>query len=72
MKQLVHGLRSRYQIYIPDKEDPVDIQLAEYINNYPERSNLRIMFMKESSGVYQFGSRRVYCKVERDKISGKI
>ena len=28
--------------------------------------------MKESNGVYHFGSRRVYVRVERDKISGKF
>lgn len=64
-------MRAKYQIYIPDKEDPVDNQLAEYINNYPERSKLRIMFLKESEGVYHFGSKRVYVRVERDKITGK-
>jgi len=46
--------------------------LAEYINNYPERSKLRIMFLKESEGVYHFGSKRVYVRVERDKITGNI
>ena len=55
---------------MPDKEDPLDTQLAEYINNYPERSKLRIMFMKEGDGVYQFGSRKVYVRVERDRITG--
>jgi hypothetical protein len=45
-------MRAKYQVYVPDKEDPLDNLLAEYINNYPERSKLRIMFMKESEGVY--------------------
>lgn len=30
------------------------------------------MFMRESEGVYQFGSRRVYVKCERDKIMSKL
>lgn len=70
MKRYVQQMRARYQIYIPDNKDPVDTQLAEYINNYPERSKLRIMFMKESEGVYHFGSRRVYVKSDKDKITG--
>lgn len=70
MKLYVQQMRSRFQIYVPDKEDPLDTQLAEYINNYPERSKLRIMFMKEGDGVYQFGSRKVYVRVERDRITG--
>ena len=57
---------------MPDRDDEIDYQLAEYINNYPERSKLRIMFMKESDGVYHFGSKRVYVRVERDKITGII
>ena len=30
------------------------------------------MFMRESAGVYEFGSRRVMVKVERDKIQIKV
>ena len=30
------------------------------------------MFMRESEGVYQFGSRRVMVKVDRGKISIKV
>lgn len=30
------------------------------------------MFMRESSGVYNFGSRRVMVKVERDRIFIKV
>ena len=44
------------------------MRLAEYINNYPERNRLKVMFMRESSGVYQFGSKKVFVKVEKDKI----
>ena len=55
-------------MYIPVKNDLIDKQLAEYINNYPDRQKLKIMFMRESEGVYEFGSKRVMVKVERDKI----
>ena len=30
------------------------------------------MFMRESEGVYEFGSRRILVKVERDKIQIKV
>ena len=42
-----------------------DKKLAEYINNYPDRQKLKIMFMRESEGVYSFGSKRVAVKVEK-------
>ena len=54
------------------KNDLIDKRLAEYINNYPERSRLKIMFMRESEGVYQFGTRRVAVKVEKDKINIRV
>ena len=54
------------------KDDPVDKKLAEYINNYPERSKLKIMFMRETEGVYQFGSKRVAVKVEKLGIKIRV
>lgn len=68
LKQYVIDLKSRIAVYIPVKDDSTDHRLAEYINNYPDRSKLKIMFMRESEGVYQFGSKRVYVRCEKDKI----
>lgn len=34
------------------------------VNKYPERDAIRIMFLRESEGVYQFGQKRVYIKIE--------
>ena len=70
-KKLV-DIKSRIAIYIPVKTDAIDTKLAEYINNYPDQKKLKIMFMRESEGVYQFGSRRVMVKVDRGKISIKV
>ncbi len=72
LKQYIIDLKSRISIYIPVKDDIIDLRLAEYINNYPDRQKLKIMFMRESEGVYAFGSKRVYVKVEKDKISVKV
>ena len=55
LKNYIMELKSRVAVYIPVKEDPIDKRLAEYINNYPDRQKLKIMFMRESAGVYQFG-----------------
>lgn len=46
----------------------MDLALSDYINNYPERQKLKIMFMRETEGVYEFGQKRVRVKVERGKI----
>jgi hypothetical protein len=39
-------------VYIPVKDDIIDRALAEYINNYPEREKLQVLFFRESEGVY--------------------
>ena len=52
LKQYIIDLKQRIAVYIPVKEDATDKKLAEFINNYPERSKLKIMFMRESEGVY--------------------
>lgn len=72
LKQYIIDLKQRIAVYIPVKEDAIDRRLAEYINNYPERSKLKIMFMRESEGVYQFGSKKVMVKVEKDQIKIRV
>ena len=52
LRQYIIDLKSRIAVYIPVKNDMVDKKLAEYINNYPDRQKLKIMFMRESEGVY--------------------
>uniref|UniRef100_A0A7S3HXI5 GAR domain-containing protein n=1 Tax=Favella ehrenbergii TaxID=182087 RepID=A0A7S3HXI5_9SPIT len=72
LRQYIIDLKSRIAVYIPVKNDPVDKKLAEYINNYPDRQKLKIMFMRESDGVYQFGSKRVRVMCVRDKIQIQV
>ena len=72
LKHYVMDLKSRIAVYIPVKGDGIDQKLAEYINNYPDRQKLKIMFMRESSGVYEFGSKRVRVEVQREKITIKV
>jgi len=52
LKNYIIELKQRIAVYIPVKDDVIDRRLAEFINNYPERNKLKIMFMRESEGVY--------------------
>jgi formylmethanofuran dehydrogenase subunit E-like metal-binding protein len=52
LKNYVIDLKQKIAVYIPAKDDAIDKKLAEFINNYPERSKLKIMFLRESEGVY--------------------
>ena len=65
-------MKSRIACYIPVKADETDSKLAQYINTYPDRKKLKIMFMRESEGVYQFGSKRVMVKVEGSLIKIRV
>jgi hypothetical protein len=72
LKQYIIELKSKVGVYIPVKDDMIDRKLAEYINNYPERQKLKIMFMRESEGVYQFGSKRLCVRVDKEKINIRV
>jgi hypothetical protein len=72
LKNYIMELKQKIAVYIPVKDDSIDKKLAEFINNYPERSKLKIMFMRESEGVYQFGTKRVAVKVDKDKINIRV
>ena len=72
LRNYIIDLKSRIAVYIPVRGDVIDKKIAEYINNYPDRQKLKIMFMRESEGVYQFGSKRVAVKVDKDKINIRV
>ena len=72
LKSYVIDLKSKVAIYVPVKEDAIDMKLADFINNYPDRNKLKIMFMRESSGVYEFGSKRVNVRIEKGKIKIRV
>jgi hypothetical protein len=59
----------RHSVYIPKKDEVVDRMLGDYINGRPENDPMKIMFLRESEGVYRFGQKRVYIKAEK---GGKI
>lgn len=68
IKQLVeqnYRLENKLPIYIPKKYDKIDLALATFLNfHYPEREKMKILFLRESEGVYTFGSKRIYLKID--------
>ena len=65
MNDTIEKLGEGQATYISRKTDGIDRALGSFPNHYPERSRMKIMFLRESEGVYQFGQRRVYIKVEK-------
>ena len=72
LKNYIIELKQRIAVYIPVKQDSIDKKLAEFINNYPERQKLKIMFMRESEGIYQFGTKRIAVRVDQGRINIKV
>ena len=68
LKNYIIDLKARVAVYVPVKDDPVDLKVAEFINNYPDRNRLKIMFMRDSAGVYEFGSKKVNVRIEKGRI----
>ena len=71
-RNYITDLKSRIAVYVPVKNDIIDGRIAEYINHYPDRTKLRVMFLRESEGIYQFGSKRIAVKVDKDKINIRV
>ena len=68
LKHYIIDLKARVAVYVPMRDDPVDMKIAEFINNYPDRNKLKIMFMRSTPGVYEFGSKRINVRVEKGRI----
>ena len=68
LKNYIIDLKARVAVYVPVRNDEVDMKVAQFINNYPDRNKLKIMFMRESAGVYEFGSKRINVRIEKGRI----
>ena len=56
-------------IYHPVPSDFVDRKLGEYINSSPLKIRINLMRLdRENEGVYRFGSKRAFIKIENDCI----
>ena len=61
-------LKAKVAVYIPIKEDQVDCKLADFINNFPDRNRIKIMFLREAAGVYEFGTKRIEVRLAKGKL----
>lgn len=52
LKVYIIDIKQRMLIYVPMKDDPVDVAIADFINNYPDRRRLKVMFYRETAGIY--------------------
>lgn len=59
LKEYITLLKSQTAQYVPVKGDQIDEALSEYINNYQDKSKLKVMFIRINPGIYQFGSKKI-------------
>ena len=52
LTDILNDVANKMQFYIPVKTDATDLALGDYINHYPDKKKLKMMFMRESEGVY--------------------
>ena len=43
----MQDLKRRMTIYVPERHDEVDMAMADFLNNYPNRMLLKILFVRE-------------------------
>jgi hypothetical protein len=68
----IKELRHKVAVYCPVKTDLIDRKLAEFINNWPNKHKLKLLFIRESEGIYLFGTKRTAIRVENDKITVRV
>lgn len=68
LKKMILEMKDQASVYIPVSDDPIDRRIAEWINASNDPNRLTRLFIRERDGVYQFGSKRIYVKVEGDKV----
>lgn len=68
LKRLILELKGRSQTYVPVSNDDIDLRLAEYINASENPNKLTTLFIRERDGVYSFGTKRVFIKMEGGRI----
>lgn len=59
-------LQNNREMYVPIQGDPVDSALADYINTLD--CPLTVPITREEEGIYIFGTKRIFVKLEQGKI----
>lgn len=65
---MIIELKDKSAVYVSLSDDIIDRKIAEFINASNDPQKLTKLFIREREGVYQFGSKRVFVKMEGDKV----
>lgn len=68
MSEYLNDLQRMSLVYMPVKDDVIDKKLADYINNNQTHKKASLLFVREQEGIYSYGKRKVFIKIEKDSI----
>jgi hypothetical protein len=66
LRHIARDAQMQRQLYVPVKSDPIDVCMAEYINN--RKTPLQIPLIREDQGVYNFYTRTIKVKIENNRV----
>lgn len=61
-------LKLKHQTYLPFEDDEVDSLLSEFINQSENSNSLAKLFFREDTGVYGFGTKKIFLKMENSRL----
>jgi len=67
LREMVTDLQRKRAVYIPIRDDVIDSAVADFVNT----RTTELPFTREDHGVYVFGSKRVFVKLEQGRIISK-
>lgn len=70
LKIMVGEAKTRTAPYVPKIDDPVDVALSEFLNSLDEP--IPIPFTRENEGIYLFGTKRIFLKLENNNIKIRV
>ena len=68
MENIQNSVEDKLFKYTPLADDPVDLNLAKYINKAPLRMRSKMHFEREAPGIYRFARKKVFMKIEGETI----
>ena len=65
LRSMVSDYQRSKPVYTPVKDDPIDVAVASFVN---ENGHLPVTFCRQDEGLYLFGTKRVFIKLENGNI----
>lgn len=70
LKATMGEVKKRNPLYVPSKDDPVDVALSEFLNTRIDV--IPVPFTREDEGIYLFGTKRIFLKLEQGRIAIRV